>query len=191
MNTPSRQFDIDEEYSPLDYRTHYNADQPSRPVAEEVDVRRKNIKERMQMHRMLQEYMSKPRNSVPLNRDIITPNEPDYMLEELAEPVVEYDPFVRPIERAEKRKIHADIEIDDYPSIFREHQHAKYVLETDHPDKTPGPSKISHRRISNTDPERFGVYTEGGMVFPPNTVVTANQQKKSKPRMHGTEAGRT
>lgn len=171
--------DIDEEYSPLDYRTHYNADQPYQPAADAVEERRKDIKERMEMHRLMAEYMSKPRRPPTLGRDIIMPNDADYMLEEQSEPVLAYNPFDRPVERAEKRKIHADIEIDDYPSVFREHQQAKYVLESDHSGRDDVPPKSSHRRISNR-PETFGVYTEGGMMFPPNTVVTANQQKKSE-----------
>lgn len=169
-----------EEYSPFDYRTHYNEDKPKPPsISDQVKTRQRIIKERMDMHRMMSDYMSK---ALPSYKEPIpAPNDQDYILEGTADQDVDYDPFLLPLERSEKRKIHADIEIDDYPSVFREHQKTRYATDGDDRGKIP---KTSHHRMLSTDPEsneRFGIYTEGGVLFPPpQSVVTANQQKKSE-----------
>lgn len=172
-----------DEYSPFDYRTHYNAEKQYEPPAEVVRERQKNIKSRMEMHRLLGEYMSKALRPPTFYKDSIAePNDQDLFLNEQSEAIEEFAPLIRPLQPSEKRKILADIEIDEYPSVFREHQQSKYILDGDQPGKVPSKNAL-HRRIE-TEPESESalgiVYTEGGALFPPNTVVTANQQKKSK-----------
>lgn len=169
-----------EDYSPFDYRTHYNADKPKPPpLSDQIKARQKILKERMDMHRILSDYWTKMRPSH--KNPMPVPNDQDYILEGPSDQIVDYDSLLLPFERSEKRKIHADIEIDDYPSVFREHQKTRYVTDGDDRGKIP---KTSHHRILNAAPEsneRFGVYTEGGVLFPPpQSVVTANQQKKSE-----------
>lgn len=173
----------DDEYSPFDYRTHYNTEKQYEPAPEDVRQRQKNIKQRMEMHRLLGEYMSKSLRPPTFYKDSIAePNDQDLFLNDQSEAIEEFAPLMRQVQPSEKRKIHADIEIDEYPSVFREHQQSKYVLDGDQPGKVT--SKNALQRKIKTEPESESalgvVYTEGGAVFPPNTVVTANQQKKSK-----------
>lgn len=82
-------------------------------------------------------------------------------------------------------------ETEDYnefplKSLFREHQHPKYIIENigdDEFDQRNNEPNEYHRRlfkVNRPKDDQSAVYTEGGLVYGPTTHVTSSQHRKRK-----------
>lgn len=85
---------------------------------------------------------------------------------------------------------HSIDDADDYnefplKSLFREHQHPKYIIENigDEFDMRNNDPNEYYRRlfkVNRPKEDQSAVYTEGGLVYGPTTHVTSSQHRKRK-----------
>lgn len=200
------EFEIDEQNAPYDYRQHYEVEKQLKNDEETLRTRVNDLKNRIELRRMLSEYESgvlKP--PIFYNDGIAEPEEIDQPKKDRRNHHgVETDmTFFEELPSHDKRLVlssqkndfipdvvdEIDSSYNEYPlkSLFREHQRPKYIIENigddEFDDRNNDPNEY-HRRLFKVNRPRIdesGVYTEGGLVYGPSDHITSTQHRKRMP----------
>lgn len=174
---------MEEENAPYDYRTHYTVDVESNDP--ELEERIQDIKNRIELRRMLSEYISGDLKPPIFYKDEIVAPEDIRQIENVDEIESIYDQphnSKRIVLHSQPKEIESN---DEFPlkSLFREHQRPNYVVrdfENDEHDRRNNDPAIFHRRLfkAGKGKDESGVYTEGGLVFAPNIIQAPQDRSK-------------
>lgn len=200
------EFEINEQNAPNDYRQHYQVEQQLKNDEETLRTRVNDLKNRIELRRMLSEYESgalKP--PIFYSDGIAEPEEADQPKgdDRVSEDIESDLSFFDELPSQDKRIVlssqtndfipdivdEIDTNYNEYPlkSLFREHQRPKYILENigdnEFDNRNNDPNEY-HRTLFKVDRPRIdesAVYTEGGLVYGPSQHVTSTQHRKRKP----------
>lgn len=185
-----RHFDADEENTPHDYRTQYAIDVEK--TNKELNARMHDIENRIELRRMMSEYMSGALKPPIFYKDeIIEPENfvPNGKIEEIEETI--YEPpsnnkrFIPSVQKTYQEAENAFKNYDDFPlkSIFREHQRPKYVvedIEEEFDRRNNNPNELHRRILKIEKTEDEPGYAEGGVIFEPNIFTSSKLRKRKK-----------
>lgn len=139
-----------------------------------------DMKNRIELRRMMSEYMSGALKPPIFYKDeIIAPDSfgPNGEIDEIDETIYEPPSNSKRITIPVQQK-------DDYDeiplkSIFREHQRPNYIIENieDQFDPRNNDPNELRRRIFKAEKEEPG-YAEGGIIFEPNAFTSSNHRKR-------------
>lgn len=152
-----------------------------------------DLKNRIELRRMLSEYMSgslKPpifyKDGIAAPDDVITQNDEVDAIESLFEPPQpQAKRIVLPSRNNEIQQLSEDYENFPLTSLFREHQRENIedLAELDEFDpRNNDPNEYHYRKMlkSNRPKEQSAVYTEGGLVYGPSMHTSSSQHRKRK-----------
>ncbi|XP_031636575.1 uncharacterized protein LOC116349327 [Contarinia nasturtii] len=187
------EFDVEEPPAPYDYRNHYNTESDGKEEREELRTRMVDLKNRIELRRMLSEYMSgalKPpifyKDGIAAPDDFVQNDEVDAIESIFDERQPQNKRLVLP---SQDNTVYAnnDDTYEDFPlkSLFREHQRPNDIEENvrefeafDH--RTNDPTEYHRRLFKESRPkEQSAVYTEGGLVYGPSTHITSTHHRKN------------
>lgn len=200
------EFEIDEQNAPNDYRQHYEVEKQLKNDEEALRTRVNDLKNRIELRRMLSEYESgalKP--PIFYSDGIAEPEDTDQQkgFDRNSDDVEPDLTFFEELPSHDKRlvlssqkndfipdivdEIDMNVNYNEYPlkSLFREHQRPKYIIENignDEFDNRNNDPNEYHRRLTKVNrprtDESSGVYTEGGLVYGPSEHATSTQHRK-------------
>lgn len=188
-----RHFDADEENIPNDYQTQYAVNVEK--ANEELNARMHDIENRIELRRMMSEYMSGALKPPIFYKDeIIAPENfgPNGKIEEIEETI--YEPpsnnkrFIPTVQKTYQETGNEFENYDDFPlkSIFREHQRPKYVIENIEDEFDPrnnDPNELRNRKLKVGNSEHEPGYAEGGIIFEPNIFTSSKLRKRNGPNI--------
>lgn len=196
------EFEIDEQNAPNDYRQHYELEKQLKNDEEALRTRVNDLKNRIELRRMLSEYESGALKPPIFYSDGIAEPEDQPRGNDRNSDDVEPDlTFFEELPSHDKRLVlssqkndflpdiveEIDTNYNEYPlkSLFREHQRPQYIIENignDEFDSRNNDPNEYHRRLFKVNRPRIdessGVYTEGGLVYGPSEHVTSTQHRK-------------
>lgn len=204
------EFEIDEQNAPNDYRQHYEVEKQLKNDEEALRTRVNDLKNRIELRRMLSEYESgvlKPpifyRDGIAEPEEVDQPKGNDRNSDNVE---TDLDTFLEELPSHDKRLVlssqkndfipdivdEIDTNYNEYPlkSLFREHQRPKYIIENignDEFDNRNNDPNEYHRRLFKVNRPRVdesGVYTEGGLVYGPSEHATSTQHRKRMPTIN-------
>lgn len=183
--------DVEEQSAPYDYRNHYEGQKEE----DELKTRMNDLKNRIELRRMLSEYMSgslKPpifyKDGIAAADDITQNDEVDAIESLFEPPQPQAKRIVLPSRNNEIQQLSEDYENFPLTSLFREHQRENIedlaeLGELDEFDpRNNDPNEYHYRKMlkSNRPKEQSAVYTEGGLVYGPSTHGSSSQHRKRK-----------
>lgn len=194
------ELDIEGQNAPYDYRNHYDTQKQLAEEAEEEEeelrTRVNDLKNRIELRRMLSEYSTGSLKPPIFYKDGIAAPEDLGQNDEVeaVESIFEDQPpqNKRLVLSSQHNDVHHGIDetedFDEFPlkSLFREHQRPKYIVEDigdDAFDERNNDPNEYHRRlfkINRPKAEQSAVYTEGGLVYGPSAHATLTQHRKRK-----------
>lgn len=184
------QFNGEVQNAPNNYRQRYDTHNEQ----DELQTRIDDMKNRIELRRMLSEYTSGSLKPPIFYKDgIAAPDDYDQNDEiEAVESILEEQPpqrkrFFLPSQHNQVHQSNDEMDnYDEFPlkSIFREHQRPQYIVEDvedqNEFDRRNNDPNEYHRRLfkANRGKEQSPVYTEGGLVYAPGTHLTTTQRKR-------------
>lgn len=184
------QFDVEEQNAPYDYRQHYDTQNDQ----DELQTRIDDMKNRIELRRMLSEYTSGSLKPPIFYKDGIAAPD-DFNQNDAIEVVESILEEQKPQRKrlflpSQQNQVQPSVDemdnYDEFPlkSLFREHQRPHYIVENlevqDEFDPRNNDPNEYHRRLfkANRAKEQSPVYTEGGLVYAPGTHLTTTQRKR-------------
>lgn len=186
--------DIEEQSAPYDYRNHYETQQQEE--SENLRTRMDDLKNRIELRRMLSEYLSgslKPpifyKDGIADPDDIEVPSDDIDAIENLFnEQQPQAKRIVLPSKNNDIYPLSEDYENFPLKSLFREHQRQNIedLAELDDLDefdpRNNDPNEYLYRKMfkENRPKQPSAVYTEGGLVYGPSEHLPSSQHRKRK-----------
>lgn len=174
--------------APYDYRNHYEAQNDE----ENLQTRMNDLKNRIELRRMLSEYMSGSLKPPIFYKDGIAAPEDfdqDDEVEAIESMFKEQQPQIKRFHiPSHNNEVYQSIDeadnFDTFPlkSNFRENQRFTVEdIEEEFDPRNNDPNEY-HRRLlkANRPKEQSAVYAEGGLVYGPSTYGTSAQHQKRK-----------
>lgn len=182
------------ESAPYDYRNHYNTEREAEEEEEEreeLKTRVNDLKNRIELRRMLSEYVSgalKPpifyKDGIAAPEDFTQNDEVD-TIEGIFDEQLPQPQNKRLVLPSQDNVVYAN-NYEEFPlkSLFREHQRPT-VIEEDVEEYDPFDSRnneptVFHQRIfkENQPKVQSAVYTEGGLVYGPSATSTQHHKHR-------------
>lgn len=184
---------VEEQSAPYDYRNHYETQNDE----EELRTRMDDFRNRIELRRMLSEYMSGSLKPPIFYKDgIADPDDFDQndgveaidSLFDGPQPQPQAKRIVLPSQNNDVYPLSEDYENYPLKSLFREHERENIedlagLDELNEFDpRNNDPNEYHYRKAfkENRPKEQSAVYTEGGLVYGPSTHVSSSQHRKRK-----------
>ncbi|XP_055304696.1 uncharacterized protein LOC129569644 [Sitodiplosis mosellana] len=183
------ELDVEEQRAPYDHRNHYETQEEEK----ELKTRMDDLKNRIELRRMLSEYMSgslKPpifyKDGIAAPDDVAQNDDVDVIESLFEDPQPQAKRIVLPSQNNDIYPLSEDYDNFPLTSLFREHQRENIEdlaelgeLEEFDP-RNNDPNEYHHRKIleTNRPKEQSAVYTEGGLVYGPSTHGSSSQHRK-------------
>lgn len=185
--------DAEDQSAPYDYRNHYVTQNEENELKTRVD----DLKNRIELRRMLSEYLSgslkppifyKDGIAAPDDNDEPQNDDVDAIESLFNEQQPQAKRIVLPSQNNDIYPLSEDYENFPLKSLFREHQRQNIedFAELDDLDefdpRNNDPNEYHHRKMfkATRPKEQSAVYTEGGLVYGPSTHVSSSQHRKRK-----------
>lgn len=183
MNFDSSELDVEEPNAPYDYRNHYETQNEEN----ELKTRMDDLKNRIELRRMLSEYMSGSLKPPIFYKDGIAAPEDfgrDGEVEAIESIFEDQEPQTkRLVLPSQSNDVYQALDENESAlpfSNFRENQ--RYIVEDIDEEFDPrnnDPNEYYRRLFKvNRPKEQSAVYTEGGLVYGPSTHGTSAQHQK-------------
>lgn len=154
-----------------------------------MNERRHDLKNRIELRRMMSEYMSGALKPPIFYKDEIIAADnfgPNAEIEQIEETI--YEPpssskrFALPVQPSRKEIADDSLNYDDFPlkGIFREQQQPKYIIENIEDQFDPrnnDPNELRRRIFKASKSDEEPGYAEGGVIFEPNAFTSTNHRK--------------